>query len=108
MQYADSSITRHKQEEEIVHYNKRNLTGIVSDKQDFFNDPFSAVKFWYDRRYSFPQIFLVGLRGYGTPVGCCASERVFSLVKSVLTKDRNRPTASNLENIIVTHSLCSE
>ncbi len=106
MKYACASITKYKQEKEIVRYNKMNLTGIASNRQDFQNISFSAVKFWYQWKESFQKIFPVALRVYAAVVGSCTSERVFSVVNNVMTNDINFLSSSNVENIILTRSLC--
>jgi len=78
------------------------------DREDFLNNEFSVVLFWHKQQSKFPVFSTVARRIFAILVSSCATERVFSALKRVVTHDRSRLRYDILEDIIVMQSALSE
>lgn len=84
------------------------IAGLGLDRDAFIADNFSAVKFWSERRDTFPLLFPYMDRSCAIPVSSCASERVFSLVKELVPPERANICFKSIEDLAVlnTSLLC--
>lgn len=71
-------------------------------------DLFAVVNFWHTHRPTYPGLLKVVLKVLATPVSFYASERGFSALDGIATRDRVRLSAKSLEEIIVVRSLLSD
>ena len=78
------------------------------DRVTFMGDPFATVRFWHNHRSSYPDLYKDAQRLYAIPVSSCASERVFSAVNRIVTRDRAKLSSSALEENVVVRSLLSD
>lgn len=69
------------------------------------SDDFAAVRYWYNNRESFPQLYKVSCRIYATPLSSCAIEHVFSALNRVVTRDLASIRPKTMDKIIVVRSL---
>ena len=74
-------------------------------RKEFIEDDFSALKFWYDQKNQFPNLYAVAACIYSTPVSSSASERVFSTLKLFVDDERSGLSTSLVDDMIVVRSL---
>jgi len=91
--------------DEISKYKSIPIHQLVVKQDDLLDDPFGVVKFWHQKRTQFPKLYKIAMRVFATPASSCASERVFSILKKIVTPERSLLTPENLSNIIVSRSL---
>ena len=103
--FADSEPTPRTDNDEISIYNDMNLTNIKQMGTAFIDDDFSVIKFWNDRKRHHPAMFAVACRVMATPVSSSASERVFSVLKQLVSDNRSRLLSETIEDIVVIRSL---
>ena len=84
------------------------MQSIGQEPASFVEDGFTVARFWYEKRNKFPILHQVALRVLATPVSSASSERVFSSLKKLVTSDRSRLSAKNIEDILVARSLLSK
>ena len=72
---------------------------------NFLSDDSSVVKFWYDKKAQFPDLYAVLMRVFVTPVSSSASEQVFSALKLMVTEKRSRLTPSIVDDMVVLRAL---
>ena len=66
---------------------------------NFLSDDFSVVKFWYDRKAQFLDLYAVSMRVFATPVSSSANELVFSALILMVTEKRSRLTPYIIDKI---------
>lgn len=93
--------------DEVSTYKSISIRQMGLEQDKFLNNPFSIIQFWYQRRRSFPQLYKISLRIFATPASSCASERVFSTLKKLVSVDRARMDPDSISDIIVARSLMS-
>lgn len=103
--YADSHFGSHTVSDEVSKYNALEVWSLGYNVNDFSNDPFASIRFWHKHKASFPGLFAVARRVFATPVTSCSSERVFSAVNRIVSRDRASMNPTTLEDIIVIRSL---
>ena len=81
------------------------LHHICEKRMNFLSDDFSVVKFWFDRKAQFPDLYEVPMRVLATPVSSSASERVFSALKLLVTEKRSRLTPSIIDDMVTVRAL---
>ena len=105
---ADSGREQNKPLGEVSVYNLMNLAHVKEEGQRFLNDDYSVLKFWFNRKRQHSVLYAVAARVLATPFSSSASERVFSVVKSLVTENQSRPTSNILEDIIAIRSLTEQ
>jgi len=91
--------------DEVTIYKSLSLRQMGIEQGKFMEDPFAIVQFWYHRRKTFPQLYKIAMRVFATPASSCASERVFSILKKIVTPERSLLSQEHLSDIIVSRSL---
>lgn len=107
LSYADTHFTGTTDHDEIYKYNALNVGVLIPNKKKFMKDSFSAIRFWYERKSTFPNLYNVAFRVFATPLTSCASERVFSGLKKDVGNDRSNLTAKHIEHLTLVRSLFS-
>lgn len=97
----------HENVDEVATYKSMSLRQLGVNSDELLDDPFGVVKFWYQKRNTFPKLYKIAMRVFATPASSCASERVFSILKKIVTPDRSLLTPEHLSEIIVSRSLLS-
>lgn len=69
------------------------------------DDNFAVVLFLHHQKSSYPKLFALCRRVYATPVSSCSSERVFSTVNRIVSKDGASLSPKTLEKIVVLRSM---
>lgn len=105
MDHVASTDVSEEDRDEVRRYKETPLRQMGLDRDTFLTDPFSVIKFWYARKRSFPKLYKVAMRIFATPASSCASERVFSILKKVVTPDRSVLTTKHISQILVSRSL---
>ena len=108
LEYADSHFESTTIVDEVSRYNSMDIGQLGIDRVTFMGDPFAAIRFWHNHRSSYPDLYKVAQRLYAIPVSSCASERVFSAVNRIITRDRAILSSKALEEIVVVRSLLSD
>ena len=57
------------------------LDSVVRRSKDFLEDDLFLVKYWYEQRPQFLNLYGIAVDIFATPKYSCASERVFSILK---------------------------
>lgn len=65
--------------DEVSLCNLIKLSGRPGRRKKFLDDDINVMKFWYDRKKTFPTLFEVAARLFAILVSSAASERVFLL-----------------------------
>ena len=99
---ADMSF---KDSDEVTMYKSIPLRQMGIEQIKFLENPFAVVQFWYNRRHAFPRLYKIAMRVYSTPASSSSSERVFSIVKKIVTPERSLLTPETICRIVVTRSL---
>ena len=82
-----------------------NMRTLLCAKDKAMEDPYFAARFWFERKTTYPGLYALALRVFANPVSFCASERVFSTLNKIITKDRTHLSPDTLLNIIIARSL---
>jgi len=106
--FADPKCNVPSDADEITQYCAMDVASLPFNRESAMKDDYFAVKFWYDRKRSYPKLYQVVLRVYSTPVSSCGSERVFSTLNKIISKDRTTLSPRVLQDIIVMRSLLNE
>jgi len=106
--FADPKKNVPDNADEVTKYCILDVASLPFNRESAMQDDYFAVKFWYDRKRSFPKLYAVAMRVYATPVSSCGSERVFSTLNKLVSKDRTSLTPRTIQDIIVMRFLLSE
>lgn len=105
MEYLDSHFAPATGTDEVARYNAIAISGLGLDSQVFMNEDFSSVRYYKNNCGLFHQLYKVICRIYATPVSSCVSERDFSALNRVVTRDRAGIGPKTMKEIIVVRLL---
>ncbi len=91
--------------DEVTRYKSTELSQFGLDPETFLSNPFSVLHFWHSRKSMYPSIFKIAVRVFATPASSCSSERVFSIMKKLVTPDRATISTEHISQIIIGRSL---
>jgi len=90
---------------EVNRYKAASLEQLGLNIDSQIDDPFFVVKFWYNKKRTYPRLYKVAMRIYATPASSSTSERVFSTLNNIVTSQRSQLSAKHLSELIVARSL---
>ncbi len=93
--------------DQIVRYKTANILQFGTNEDKFFSDPYSIFRFWHARRSIFPKLYRTAMRLFATRASSSESERVFYVLRKIVTPDRSTMPIENNSQIIIGRSLQS-
>ena len=91
--------------DEVTRYKLTPIQQFGLNHDAFMENPTSIFHFWYARRSTYPKLYKTAMRVFATPASSAGSERVFSVVKKLVTPDRSSLSCKHISQIIVGRSL---
>ncbi len=102
---ADRVPKRNQTLDEVSKYNMVSLNCVRKTRKEFIDDDFSAMKFWYNQKSQFPNLFAISVRIFSTPVSSAASKRLFSTLKLFVDDKLSCLSSSLIDDMIVVRLL---